>query len=66
MIVTSNASAGQVAGAAIRANIDQKLPQFCFSLELQYGNESRLIADGLDELTVSNLLDDMSKDLQMQ
>ncbi len=64
--VTTNASTGQFAGAAIRANVDQKLPQFCFSLELHYGNESTLIADGLDELTASNLLDDMSKDLHLQ
>lgn len=65
MVVTTEASTGQVGGAAIRANLDRKLPQFCYSLELQHGNESTLIVDGLDELTASNLLDDMSKDLQM-
>jgi hypothetical protein len=65
MVVTTDASTGQVAGAAIRANLNQKLPQFCFSLELQHGNDSALIVDGLDELTASNLFDDMSRDLQM-
>lgn len=65
-IIKANPSTGQVAGAAIRANVDQKLPQFCFSLELQHGNDSNLIADGLDELTVSNLCDDLGRDLQME
>lgn len=65
MVVTTNPSTGQIAGAAMRANLQQKIPKVCFSLELQHGNESALIVDGLDELTASNLLDDMSKDLQM-
>ncbi len=65
LIVTTNPSTGQIAGAAMRANLQQKLPKFCFSLELQHGNDTALIVDGLDELTASNLLDDMSKDLQM-
>lgn len=65
-IIKSNPSTGQIAGAAIRANIDRKLPKFCFSLELQHGNDSKLIADGLDELTASNLCDDMGRDLQME
>lgn len=65
-LVVGRPSTGQIAGAAIRANVDQKTPQFCFSLELQHGNESSLIADGLDELTANNLLDDMGRDLRLQ
>ena len=65
-IIKSNPSTGQFAGAATRANIDQKLPKFCFSLELHHGNDSALIADGLDELTASNLCNDMGRDLQME
>lgn len=64
--IRTNPSTGQIAGDAIRANVDQKLPQFCYSLELHYGNQDKLIADGLDELTATNLLDDLSKDLQLQ
>jgi hypothetical protein len=65
LIVTTNPSTGQIAGAAMRANLQQKIPKFCFSLELQHGNDTSLIVDGLDELTANNLLDDMSRDLQM-
>lgn len=64
--VELNPGGAKVVGDQIRhateANIAKKMPGYCYTLELQHANDNTLIADGLDELTATNLLDDMSKD----
>lgn len=63
--LVASPSTGQMAGAAIRANVDQKAPAFCYSISFHHDNSATLVVDGLDGLTARNLVDDFGRDFGM-
>jgi hypothetical protein len=62
---------GGIAGAANNARVIhqqarmKKIIAICYTIQLDHDDKSTTLIDGLDELTASNVFQDISQDLQL-